>query len=246
MGRRQDSPQTSVTVDDSQQEKLAQEVNGWIREALDALRAGRLDSAKELFLKVTHAAPHFSEAYYNLGVIFDLQKNTDEAIRYYSEALKHNPKHAECLTNLGAAHSNAGRHAIAVPFFNRAIQNNPNLLQPRLNLGITYRNMEQPARALEALKGALTVDPQNPYVLYLAGCAAQESGFHTDAERFLQAALAAKPDYTDALIILVDVLLDLEDPARAVESLESFIRRNPNNETARDCLRRIRSADMEN
>lgn len=227
-------------MDDLQKEKSFQQVNAWIQEAVSALGAGQLGKARELFLKVTETAPSFADAYYNLGVICDLEKKPDDAIKFYVKTLKYNPKHAECLTNMGAAHSNAGRHGIAIPFLTRAVESNPLLIQPRLNLGITYRHMEQPEKALEALKGAVGVEPRNAYALYLAGCAAQEAGFNTESARFLEQALDIKPTYTDALIVLVDVLLELEMPEHAIEILETFIANNPNNETAKECLRRIR------
>lgn len=228
-------------MNESPGEERAQEVNAWIREAVDALRAAELDKARTLFLKVIEAAPAFADAYYNVGVICDLKNDPEQAIRYYAEALKHNPTHAECLTNMGAAHSNATRYSIAIPFLNRAIQSNPSLLQPRLNLGITYRHMEQPDKALDALKDAVRLDSRNAYALYLAGCAAQEAGLHTEAARYLEEALTVKPTYTDALIVLVDALLELELPEDAIRQLETFVRRNPDNEAAKECLRRVQS-----
>lgn len=231
-------------MDETEKEKMFQQANAWVREAVGALKAGQNDKARELFLKVIEIAPAFADAYYNLGVICDMQKNQSEALKYYAAALKYNPTHAQCLTNLGALHSNAGRYTVAIPFFIRAVESDPNLFQPRINLGITYRHMEQPDKALESLKGALSLEPENPYVLYLSGCAAQEAGFHTEAERHLKSALRIRPNYTDALIVLVDVYLEMEDAEQAVRILESFIQNNPDNEPAKDCLRRIRSAGL--
>ena len=231
-------------MDETEKEKMFEQANAWVREAVSALKIGRHDRARELFLKVIEIAPGFADAYYNLGVICDMQKNSADALTYYTATLKYNPDHAQCLTNLGAIHSNAGRYASAVPFFLRAIKSDPNLFQPQINLGITYRHMEQPDKAMEALKGALTLEPENPYALYLAGCAAQESGFHTDAGRYLKSALRIRPNYTDALIVLVDVCLEMEDPEQAVGILEAFLKTNPDNEPAKDCLRRIRSAGL--
>lgn len=232
-------------MDEKEIDAVARQANTWIREATEAMSMRQFDRARELFLKVIGVAPAFSDAHYNLGVICDLEKNPGQAVKYYEEALKRDPNHARALTNLGAAHSNAGRFKIALPFFHRAIAADPNLIQPRINLGITHRHLEEPGHALEALKGALGIEPGNGYVLYLAGCAAQEAGIHVEAERLLSAALRIRPNYTDALIVLVDVLLELESPERAVEVLETFIRDNPNSEPAAECLRRIKAAGPE-
>ncbi len=232
----------SEVIDDSGREALHQEVNRWIQNALGALKAGKLGDAKDLFLRVVSRAPAFADGYYNLGVICDLEHEPEQAIRYYTQALKHNAQHAECLTNMGAAHSNAGRYSIAIPFFKRAITSNPNLIQPRVNLGITYRHLEQPAQALETLSAAAQMDPSNAYILYLAGCAAQESGRPTEAERFCKAALHCRPNYTDAALLLVDVLIEMENAEEAVSLLEGFMGQNPNDATAGECLLRIRQS----
>ncbi len=62
---------------------------------------GKLDEAKKRWLEVIKISPKFSSAYYNLGNVFDNEKNYLQAENYYLRAIDVNPKMTDAYYRLG-------------------------------------------------------------------------------------------------------------------------------------------------
>jgi protein O-GlcNAc transferase len=110
--------------------------------------------------------------------------------------------------------------------YGRAVEMAPRYAKAHLNLGIALEAEGRSEAAAASYESALALDPEDPYVLYNAGRAARRHA-PARAEELLSAALSAKPEFPEALVVLADlreVQGRLED---ALAALKEALRQRP-------------------
>ncbi len=86
-------------------------------------------------------------------------------------------------------------------------------------------------RAIADLAAAAKLSPQNPEVDFRVAEAKLGNGDSVGAEAAVNAALAKKPDYTDAILLLAQIELNNGDIAKAIESVKGAVYFQPTNPT---------------
>jgi len=109
----------------------------------------------------------------NLGLLYGLMDQTDQALAAIKEALELNPGDASlAYFNLGATLVNSGRNEGAITAFKKAIEANPDHANSQYQLGVCLLGMatvdEQgrsipPPGTLEAFKKYVELEPSGPY-----------------------------------------------------------------------------------
>ena len=133
----------------------------------------------------------------------------DEAIALLDVALATSPDDPIALYHLGSAHDSAGHEAEAVEPYRRALAGglDPEMaLAARIQLASTLRNMGETRESVEILEAAVAEHPQ-----------------HRAARMFLSLALVSDGRSTDAVRILLDLLLtNAGPPERYTRSLRNY------------------------
>ena len=93
-----------------------------------------------------------AETYFNLGLNAGKNGKYDEAISYYTQAIKLNPKHERAYNNLGVIFYKKGNTEKAIEYFKQAVAVNPNFAEPHYNIGVVYYNQGQIQIAKEYFK----------------------------------------------------------------------------------------------
>ena len=93
----------------------------------------------------------------------------DGARRHLERVLEIHPEYPEALTNLGAACHLAGDYARALQYFERVTEIASEMYAGWLNLGVTLLVSGDTRRALQAEMRALSLRPDDPFVLYQVG-----------------------------------------------------------------------------
>lgn len=141
-------------------------------QGIEAHKAGRFDSARQLFQQAIALQPDFVEAHYNLGVLYEDLQETDAAVSEYQLVVKSDFQELPLLIQL-RAHNNLGRLYL--------IQKD-------------YRAAWIPLeRALGLVKEEDLNDPEMLYenynLLKNLGWVRVEEGYFVDADQYLQEAL---------------------------------------------------------
>lgn len=222
--------------------------NQQVKTAPGALPSGqfsRADRTHEI-----HATTYFAH-----GHLLERQGAFDRAVEQYVEALKAKPDFVICENRLGITLNKLGRHAEASEHFRKAIALSSGLAHLHNNLGFSlyleakYEEAERSlARALELKPGfgrarmnhGITLAKLGKYneafsemrtttnaadAAFNMGMLLTEAGRYADAAKYLEAALAAKPNFEAARAQLNELsrLAAAEDAeaqaARAIDAL---------------------------
>ncbi len=103
---------------------------------------------------------HGSEAIlFKLGYAFQITKNFDGAVFYYSKLLEKNPLHYDALNNLGVALRDLQQYSEAEKFLTIASKLNPNSPSSLNNLGLLYEIKGDFNKAISFYDEALRINP---------------------------------------------------------------------------------------
>lgn len=126
-----------------------------------AAAAPHLDRAIELFGRTPDAAyPHYLRA-----KVYAAQSDAQKAVAELSQAVALRPDFAEAWSDLGEARKNILDNAGALAAEKRAVELNPNDAIAQYRLGAEYLHQEQPTLALEHLRQAYRLSPEDQSTL---------------------------------------------------------------------------------
>jgi Flp pilus assembly protein TadD len=100
-----------------------------------------------------------SDAYNDLGNLWQRQDRFTDAIAAYDKALALAPDHARALNNRGAALHRLGRYEEAMASAGRALDLQPDFADAAVNLGNALDGSGRRAEAIESFRRALTLRP---------------------------------------------------------------------------------------
>jgi adenylate cyclase len=121
-----------------------------------------LGQATEAGRKALSLDPNSDRPHELVGYIFLLRKEHEKAIDELKRAIVINPNNADAYNDLGTVYYFSDRPYEGIDYLNKAIKLNP--LPPTIyfaNLGFAYSFHEDYEKALEALKKAVEIEPNN-------------------------------------------------------------------------------------
>lgn len=112
-------------------------------------------------------------------------------------------------------------------------------------LGIAYRNKEKVAEAIQAYRGALTRDPQNPVIMNNLGHVLHLKKEYPQAIEQYEKAIQVAPRFKEVHANLALTLFQLEKYKEALAEIEIVLKLDPNHGQAKkfreDILKKIKS-----
>ena len=112
----------------------------------EAMQAGRLDEAIEIFTSVIKAKPQFAEGWNQRATAYYLAGRYPESIADCREVLKRNPKHFGALAGMGQIHAQLENFHEALDWFRRALEVNPNMAGVEMNIEQIEERLEEKRR----------------------------------------------------------------------------------------------------
>jgi tetratricopeptide (TPR) repeat protein len=113
---------------------------------------GDTRSAKIQYLKAIEEADRVADAYCNLGILEWQEGNASKAIDYFTQSLKHDPRHYESHYNLANLYAEVGNYALAKIHYQIAIEIEPEFANSYFNLGLALAMNKEFAEAVRLLK----------------------------------------------------------------------------------------------
>jgi Flp pilus assembly protein TadD len=177
-------------------------------------------------------------AYNNLGDTALANGDLTAALDNYRACVAHDPTRVKAYVNLAEVYTALNRPEEA----ERAIAEGtkvPGMAADDFsNLGIVLMKMNQPARALQALATAVSMDPGSPTYLFNPANALAAAGQFDRAEAVFRRCIAVAPTLAGAHTGLGIVLAETGRLADAIVEFRTALRLQPNYPAALDDLKR--------
>ncbi len=154
--------------------------------------------------------------------------NIAGALRHLERALDIHPEYPEALTNLGAAYHLAGDYVRAIQLFEQVTEIAPEMYAGWLNLGVTLLVSGDAHRALQAEMRALTLRPDDPFVLYQVGLCYYMLAEFGAARRYLRRVIELDPcSATYPHVYLARIALAENQPDEAKSLIRQVLELHP-------------------
>lgn len=171
--------------------------------ALVEQRSGNTTAALagfEKVLAIAHGNPESVriqlrvKALTNLGLLFQDQGSSEDAVLYLEQALSLDSTDARAWNNLGLAHRELGRKEQAAEAFRRAFELSPEDLTAVVNLSIAHIELRQWSEAVAILMRTAAIHPESPSLWLHLGLAHRGGGELEPAASALQKVLDLDPN----------------------------------------------------
>jgi tetratricopeptide (TPR) repeat protein len=107
--------------------------------------------------------------FYTQGQNADKADNYEEAIKYYLEAVKIDPKFAFAWDNLGVNYRKMKMYNEAIEAYKKSLELDPKSLTPLQNIAVTYQYNKEFEKSVESYKNLIAILPNDPEGYYGAG-----------------------------------------------------------------------------
>lgn len=144
------------------QNKLAEDVERWLREGYRQLQTGEPGRAARLCHKVLSVQPDNAFAHNLRAMLAHRSGDTMEAVTRLTQAIQLNAGVPDFHFNLGVALQTLERHADAAAVYRRALALAPQHVGALTNLGRALQKQARPQEAIVCFERALTLKPDLP------------------------------------------------------------------------------------
>jgi predicted CXXCH cytochrome family protein len=185
---------------------------------------GGIAHLERAIVRYSPAAPDF---YFELGDGYERAGKSDEAIRWYKEALRKRPEFRPATKQLAATLIGKGEYARATEVLRQAVAVPPADEALFTDLGNAYLRQRMLPQAQQALKRALEINPDQPEAQNLLGLLAVQKNDRVEAEAEFRSALRSQPDFAEAHNNLGNVLAGTHRYPEAEYHFQRAIAINP-------------------
>jgi len=191
-------PSTGISVTEPAAETgalLSADLPAALREGLQKMDEGNYSSALQLFSAHLQTDPRSWKAMHYLGSLHEALGLWEEAVHWYSEALKVNPANAVAINNRGNIRmEQLGEYEKALKDFSTALIADPGLNTARYNRALSLMYLSRYEPAVDDLSRCIQEGFMSPTAHGLRGVCLAAIGRHAEAAEDLRVALRAEPE----------------------------------------------------
>ena len=118
------------------------------------------EKARAAFLRAIQLQPHFTEAWYDLGVVEQGKGNRSMALAYYQKAVEEQPTYWPAWNNMANTLFATGQPDRAVEYFEKTLRLNPDYWPAQYNIAIVHFMRGRYADAVPRLRIVLDWRPE--------------------------------------------------------------------------------------
>jgi len=161
-------------------------------------RARDTDKAIAAYQSVMKLSPSDPRPYFLLGAVYEEAGNDKKAEQVFQDAQQFRRYLGEAWTNLGAIAYRRGDLSKATWYLSRAVVRAPTRPKGHYNYALLLSAKKERDKALDELKIAGDLDPQDADIRYLSGVILLRQGRLDEARSMFEEALKRAPQHADA------------------------------------------------
>ena len=205
----------------------ANSFDAWSLLAQASFSSGDSDAALIAGKKAAEINPGNAEIFFSLGV-YASEKNKDEAIDYYRNAVSIDPASFKAWVNLGNCLLDCQRIEESIAAFNDALNSDPFCFQALMGLCRAYGDLARWVESLAIAQQALSVDPSSHDAAFWVGFSLHKLDRKQDAAIAYRAALNISPVAANTPLYLASALESLGEDQDAIGYYEMATNIDPN------------------
>ncbi len=202
----------------------------------------RFDSAAREFIAAQRANAERPEARTTLGNFLAQRGLAQEAEAEYRAALRLSPQYAAAAINLADHYRQRGMDSEGEVVLRAALATSPREADLHHALGLTLTRMKRPEAALDELRRAAELEPDQQRYAYVYAVALHSGGRHDEAMTVLQEALRSHPNDREILQALVSFNRLAGDAAAALGYAEQLAIIEPDDHSLAALIHELRRA----
>lgn len=137
-------------------------------------RRKHLKAAVEAFGRAAKANPEDYRAFHRQGRAYNQLDMPTEADLAYRNCIQLQPRYDKCFVDLGLMYIDYGHEKVAMQILETGVKVNDHSSTMWAGLGRAYLHVDRPQEAVDALKKAKVIDPDDPMVRFSLGMAYAE------------------------------------------------------------------------
>lgn len=154
---------------------------------------GRLDKAIKEYETALQLDPNYTDAYCNLGFIYERQGRLERAIAVYVSALQINPISSWIYLSLGRVYYRKRRYRDAIEVLSKGLEIEPQNAYAHVLMGLAYSVTGQLDEGINELKEALRIDSCSDLAYLNLGLAYSQKGRYDHAADAYKEAIRINP-----------------------------------------------------
>lgn len=203
-------------------------IGGELTKAVLLQKAGRIEQAEKIYLRILEDYPKQPDALHLLGRIYFEGGNLKKAKALILQAIGIDRNASIFHISLGDILQHEGNYSEAVKFYQKALQLDPNRPEALCNLGNTLRRLGNHQQAILYYQKALAINPALPEALNNLGLAYQQQEHFDAAKACFKKSISLRPDYFEAHNNLGNLYREMSDFQAAIEQYRHALALCPN------------------
>jgi len=201
---------------------------------------GSLDEALKQYKLSRLLRPDYALAYLHEGNIYLKRGEIDKAADCYKRAAQYDEFNVDARNKLGNIYFDKGMYEESKKAYEKVLEIDPYAAGGHNNLANALSKLGLNEKAVEEYKKVLELDPENAEYLFNLGTEYGKQGRYDDAIKILKEAHRLRPRHIATLINLGAASFHKGDFVSAKREWSKVLRIDPQNEIAKDYLKRIK------
>ena len=181
------------------------------------------------------------EALVALAVFETAERDVSKAVRLYEQALRIEPRAVTARANLADTLRRLGEEARAEELLREGLVLDEGNAALRHALGLSLVRSSRSEEALDELRCAVELAPENPRFVYVLGIALNSLGLESDALQVMREAQGRFDGDFDIAMVLASMLRDSGDTEAALDIAYTLARRHPESQEVVALLRSLQA-----
>ena len=196
--------------------------------ALEMHQKGNINGAKICYEKILKKGIADPRVFTNLGLIFQMEKDYERAIKFYKKSINSFPESHEAYSNLSRILLEIGQYDSAEKYLIKVIKLKPDFLMAYQNLFNLYIKSNKRKKAGNVLQECLKIAPNNPLIVSNIGRFLLEEDNLNEAKKYIKRAISLKPDFWIPYNNLANFEATIGNVLEAEKKFHKVIEINPN------------------
>lgn len=197
------------------------------KSAQSALELGNIKKAKKKFEKIIEVDPSNFQSLQALGILYGVEKNYINSIKFLEKASKIQPENEEVLYNLGKTYSLQKNYLKAIFFYEKSLKKNPNYFQALLNISNCLNAINNFGGAIKYATQAQKLSPYSFYPYLNLGAAYRGLRSFDKSLEYFAKAIELNDQSFEIYLNLGDLFFDLQQYDKSILSYKKAIELKP-------------------